>query len=314
MSKRLSGWPAVVDTELRVGGRHVRVLRAERHSSHGAEPQLLVHGLGGSSVTWVEVMEGLAEHGPVVAVDLPGFGRTRPSSEDPLTVSGYVEFLVQVADALEWDRFTLHGNSMGGLVATILAARHPDRVERLVLVSPALPPQWPARLLLPSRATIDGMAPIALSSLSAAALGAVGLAGPELSARRNRAMLKLIYPDPDGVDRRVLSLMAADFADGAMDGRERRAALVSATRSIARTWTDPRGVWRAIGRVQAPTLLLGGTRDALVPARTLHAVLARRPDWEGHVLDDRRHALMLEDPASYLDLVKRWREGTDRAA
>ena len=255
-----------------------------------------------------------AEYGPVVAVDLPGFGRTPPAPDDSLTVSGYVEFLVQVADALGWDRFTVHGNSMGGLVATVLAARHPNRVERLVLVSPALPPRWPTRLLLPSRATIDGMAPIALSSLSAAALGAVGLAGPELSERRNRAMLRLIYPDPDGVDRRVLSLMAADFADGAMDGRERRAALVSATRSIARTWTDPRGVWRAIGRVQAPTLLLGGTRDALVPAKTLRAVLARRPDWQGHLLDDRRHALMLEDPTSYLDLVKRWRDGSHRAA
>jgi pimeloyl-ACP methyl ester carboxylesterase len=279
MTKRLSGWPAVVDTHLEVGGRQVRVLRAGGSRRQGDEPQLLVHGLGGSSVTWVEVVEGLAEHGPVVAVDLPGFGGTRPSPGDSLTVSGYVEFLIQVADALGWGRFNVHGNSMGGLVSTILAARHPTRVERLVLVSPALPPRSPARLLLPARATIDGMLPIALSSMSAAALGAIGLAGPELSAQRNRALLKLIYPDPDGVDRRVLALMAG-----------------------------------AIGRIQAPTLLLGGTRDALVPARTLRAVLARRPDWQGHLLDDRRHALMLEDPTSYLELVKRWREGTDRAA
>jgi len=313
MSKRLSGWPGVVDTHLEVGGRRVRVLRADSRRQD-AEPQLLVHGLGGSSVTWVEVMEGLTEHGPVVAVDLPGFGGTRPSPGQPLTISGYVEFVVQVVDALGWDRCTVHGNSMGGLVATILAARHPQLVERLVLVSPALPPRSPARLLLPARATIDGMLPIALSSLSAGALGVIGLAGPELTAQRNRAMLKLIYPDPDGVDRKVLALMAADFANGVMDGRERRAALVAATRSIARTWTDPRGVWRAIGRIQAPTLLLGGTRDALVPAKTLRAVLARRPDWQGHLLDDRRHALMLEDPTSYLDLVKRWREETDRAA
>jgi pimeloyl-ACP methyl ester carboxylesterase len=66
--------------------------------------------------------------------------------------------------------------------------------------------------------------------------------------------------------------------------------------------------------VQAPTLLLGGTKDALVPARVLRAVLARRPDWEGHVLDDRRHALMLEDPAGYLDLVTSWRARRSGAA
>jgi hypothetical protein len=42
----------------------------------------------------------------------------------------------------------------------------------------------------------------------------------------------------------------------------------------------------------------------------LRGVLARRGDWEGHVLDDRRHALMMEDPDGYLDLVNDWRERT----
>ncbi len=314
MTRRLAGWPGVVDTHLAVGGRRVRVLRAEFRGRGRAEPQLLVHGLGGSSVTWVEVMEGLAEHGPVIAVDLPGFGRTPPGPDDALDMRGYVEFLLQVADALEWDTFTVHGNSMGGLIATVLAARHPERVERLVLVSPALPPRTPVQLLVPSRATIDGVLPIAVSSLSAAVLGVVGLAGPALSARRNRELLKLIYSDPSTVNRRVLAVMAADFASGDIDGRERRRALLSALRSITAIWTDPRGAWRAIGRVQAPTLVVGGTQDALVPAKTLRAVLAHRPDWQGHVLDDRRHALMLEDPASYLDLVERWRAGTEHAA
>jgi pimeloyl-ACP methyl ester carboxylesterase len=315
MSVPLAGWPGVVDTHLTVGGRRVRALRVEGRQHGDAEPQLLVHGLGASSVTWIEVLLGLAEFGPVVAVDLPGFGRTPPVEDESFTVPGYVDFVGEVADALGWERFTLHGNSMGGLVATIFAARHPERVQRLVLVSPALPPRWPVRLLVPSRATIDGMLPIALSSMAATALGVLGLAGPALSERRNREMLKLIYPDPDGIDRRVLDLMAADFADDdAIDGTRRRRALLTALGSIAKIWADPRGAWRVVSRVRAPTLLLGGTRDALVPAGTLRAVLASRPDWQGHVLDDRRHALMLEDPQLYLELVTDWRSGTARAA
>src|SRR4051794_6872730 len=182
MSKRLPAWPGVVATPLDVGGRGVRVLRAASRRAGDGEPQLLVHGLGGSSVTWVEVMDGLREHGPVVAVDLPGFGRTPVEADDPLTVQGYVTFVLEVADALGWPRFTLHGNSMGGLVGTIIAADHPDRVSRLVLVSPALPPRSPLKLLVPARATLDGMVPIATSSLSALALGLVGLAGPDLDA------------------------------------------------------------------------------------------------------------------------------------
>jgi pimeloyl-ACP methyl ester carboxylesterase len=315
MSRTLPGWPGVSDTWLSVGGRRVRVLRADSRAGSTGEPQLLVHGLGGSSVTWVEVVRDLAQYGPVVAVDLPGFGRTEAGPDDPLTVRGYVDFLVEVLDELGWDRCTVHGNSMGGLVATFLAARRPQRVERLVLVSPAFPPRSPIGLVVPSRATLDGMVPIALSSLSAAALGVLGLAGTELEERRNRALLRLIYSDPDGVDRKVLSLMAADFAqDDENDGRERRRALLTAVRSIAQLWTDPRRVWRAIDRVEAPTLVLGGTADALVPAKVLRAVLSRRRDWTGRVLDDRRHALMLEAPELYMREFRTWRDATRAAA
>lgn len=308
VSKRLAGWPSVTDTFLDVGGRPVRILSAPGRDGASAEPQLLVHGLGGSSVTWIEVIEGLSERGPVVAVDLPGFGRTPVTDDDPLTMRGYVDFVLETADALGWETFTLHGNSMGGLIGTLLAAYRPERVDRLVLVSPALPPRTPLGFLAPSRATVDGMLPVATSSLTALALGVVGLAGPSLDARRNRALLKLIYSDPDEVDRAVLDLMAEDFAED-VEGVDRRRAMLAAICSISQLWADPRRAWRAVRKVQAPTLLLGGTKDALVPARVLRAVLAARPDWTGRVLDDRRHALMMEDPAAYLAIFEDWQSG-----
>lgn len=308
VSRQLDDWPLVTDTFLQLEGRQVRILKASSRRASGAHPQLLVHGLGASSVTWVQVMEGLSEHGPVIAVDLPGFGRTPIDEGDSLTVQGYVDFVLKVADALGWERFTLHGNSMGGLVGTLLAADHPHRIDRLVLVSPALPPRSPIGFLRPSRVTVSGMLPMVVSSLSALALGAVGLAGPGLDARRNRAMLRLIYPDPDAVEPAVLDLMAADFADD-IEGVDRRRALLAATRSIWTLWADPRSTWRAIRKVQSPTLLLGGTQDALVPAKVLRAVIAARPDWTGHVLDDRRHALMLEDPETYIRIFNGWQVG-----
>ena len=308
----LEDWPLIDDDFLTVGERQVRTLSAPSRARSGGDPQLLVHGLGGSSVTWVPVMEGLTAYGPVVAVDLPGFGRTPVDGGDPLTVQGYVDFVVDVADTLGWDTFTLHGNSMGGLVGTLLAAQHPDRIDRLVLVSPALPPRSPLGFLPPSRATLEGMVPIVASSLTALALGVVGLAGPALTERRNRSMLRLIYSDPDSVETAVLDLMAADFAQD-VEGVDRRRALLAATWSITLLWADPRRVWRAIDLVEAPTLLLGGTQDALVPARVLRRVLSGRSDWEGHLLDDRRHALMLEDAAAYLRLFDAWQTGAAAA-
>ena len=87
VSKQLADWPAVTDTFLDVNGRR-RGSCGAQPTGLGRHPQLLVHGLGGSSVTWVEVIEGLSEHGPVVAVDLPGFGRTPIRDDDPLTCRG----------------------------------------------------------------------------------------------------------------------------------------------------------------------------------------------------------------------------------
>lgn len=304
-----TSWPSVVDDVLTVEGRDVRVLRAPgRHGAGEGEPQLLVHGLGGSAVTWVEVIEGLAARGPVLALDLPGFGGTAVGPDDALTIDAYADLVVAVADALGWSRFTLHGNSMGGLVSTLVAAAHPDRVERLVLVSPALPPSSPLRLLVPSRATVTGMTPIAVSAGAAAALGVLGGVPEALDRRHKRALLGLIFGAPDDVNPDLLDLMAREFADdrGGADADDRRRALLSALRSIAASWIDPRRVWRAIDAVEAPTVVLGGTVDALVPARVLRQVLARRTDWTGHVLDDRRHALMMESPEEYLDLLEDW--------
>ena len=304
-----TAWPHVVDDLLDVGGRSVRVLRAPGRQRAGAgEPQLLVHGLGASAATWAAVVDGLAARGPVVAVDLPGFGGTPVEAGERLTVEAYAELVVAVADALGWDRFTLHGNSMGGLVATLVAADHPDRVVRLVLVSPALPPRLPLQLLVPSRATLTGMAPIAVSSGTAAALGLLGAVPEALDHRRRRAVLGLIFGSMDTVNPDLLDLMAREFAEDrpGADAEDRRRALLRSLGSIARSWLDPRRAWRAIDAVTAPTMVLGGTADALVPARVLRQVLARRPDWEGHVLDDRRHALMMESPSDYLDLLERW--------
>lgn len=310
MNRHLAHWPDVLDTELVVRGRRVRILRSAFEGPGVGEPQLLVHGLGGSAGTWIDVMAGLAHHGPVVAVDLPGFGRTAPTVDDDLTVIGYVSFVLDVAEALSWDRFTLHGNSMGGLVALHLTASRPDRVERLVLVSPALPGRRPARMLVPARAQVAGLLPFIVSSTGAATLGAIGISRASLRARARRDFLNLIYADAAAANHRVLRMLAADHTHPSITPRQRRRAFVIALGSISRAWAAPRRTWRAIAQVEPPTLVLGGTRDALVRSRTLRSVLAARSDWAGAVLDDRRHALMMEDPSGYLDLFDAWRRGT----
>src|SRR5437764_9156841 len=114
------------------------------------EPLVLIHGLGGSSGWWVRNVEALSRHFTVYTVDLPGFGAMR-KHRTPFSVRGAVEWLASVLDALELERVSLVGHSMGGLISAIFAAERPARLDRLVLAAPAigLPSRRIASYLLP---------------------------------------------------------------------------------------------------------------------------------------------------------------------
>ena len=109
---------------------------------------VLVHGLGGSLLSWLAVAPGLAMHGRVLAMDLPGFGRTerngRRSRVSDLrgTVSRFVD---EVAGG---GPVVLVGNSMGGAISMLEAALEPAAVEALVLSNSVFP--WKRGSSLPA--------------------------------------------------------------------------------------------------------------------------------------------------------------------
>ncbi|MEU9496259.1 alpha/beta hydrolase [Streptomyces sp. B21-104] len=104
-------------------------------------PVVLLHGLGGSSLSWEAVATLLGEEWRVYAIDLRGHGESDwPDEYGFEQMRGDVlEFL----DACELDRVGVVGHSMGGVVAYLLAEEHADRVERLVLVE--TPPPFPGQ-------------------------------------------------------------------------------------------------------------------------------------------------------------------------
>jgi pimeloyl-ACP methyl ester carboxylesterase len=103
----------------------------------GEGPALVfVHGLSGSWPNWLEQLPVFADSHRVIALDLPGFGHS-PMPHERITISGYARLLDGLLDELGTGAATLVGNSMGGFVSAELAIAFPERVERLVLVSPA---------------------------------------------------------------------------------------------------------------------------------------------------------------------------------
>ena len=121
-------WTIVNDTAVNV---------IELGNSESTRPPLVfVHGLSGSWPNWLEQLPVFAASHRVIALDLPGFGRS-PMPSEPISISGYARMLDALLGELGVDAAAVVGNSMGGFVAAELAIAFPQRVERLVLVSAA---------------------------------------------------------------------------------------------------------------------------------------------------------------------------------
>lgn len=262
---------------------------------HGGtgEPILLVHGLGGSHVNWDAIAPGLARLGHVVAVDLPGFGTNKPNEHDA-DVSTYAERLDDFVEQYFGEPATFIGNSMGGLVSILTAVRFPQRVRRLVLVSPALPPRslqfhWvTAQLLI---RTTPGLGEFitrrAYERYSMEEL--TDLAYANLTADPSLV--------PEDLWHRSLAL-----AEWRKDQRWSIYAFSSASASILRELT-PRRYRRNLEAITAPTLLIHGDHDRVVkPAAAIWAA-GVRPDWRFELLPNVGHLPMIERPAECVELI-----------
>jgi pimeloyl-ACP methyl ester carboxylesterase len=100
-------------------------------------PVLLLHGLGDEADTWRHVLPALAGERRGIAPDLPGFGCS-DQGKHSYTLPFFVETLLELLDQLAIPRAVLVGHSMGAMIAQSMALQHPERVERLILISGSL--------------------------------------------------------------------------------------------------------------------------------------------------------------------------------
>ncbi|MFL5870823.1 MAG: alpha/beta fold hydrolase [Solirubrobacterales bacterium] len=102
------------------------------------EPVVCIHGLGGTKASFLPTLAALAPHYRVIAIDLPGFG----DSDKPLGArydsAYFADATLALLDELGLDSARLIGNSMGGRVAIEVGLCEPERVDQLVLLSPAM--------------------------------------------------------------------------------------------------------------------------------------------------------------------------------
>lgn len=97
---------------------------------------ILIHGFGSSLHTWEPWAQVLAADHRVIRFDLPGSGLSAPDPTGDYTDARSLQLLVALMDRLGVARASVVGHSIGGRIAWTFAARHPERVDKLVLVAP----------------------------------------------------------------------------------------------------------------------------------------------------------------------------------
>ncbi|CAN5876176.1 alpha/beta fold hydrolase [soil metagenome] len=212
---------------------------------------ILIHGFGASLQTWDAWAEGLSRTRRVVRFDLPGSGLSLPDPAGDYTDARSISILMALMDRLSLPRASIVGHSIGGRIAWTFAATHPDRVDRLVLVAP------------------DGFASPGFDYGKAPEVPAVfGLMRFVLPRPLLRMNLQPAYADPglvtDPVLNRYADLIRAPGARQALLDRMRQTVLV-----------DPRPL---LGAIRAPTLLVWGERDAMIPFANSADYLKLIPD------------------------------------
>jgi pimeloyl-ACP methyl ester carboxylesterase len=263
------------------------------------EPLLMVHGLGGSALNWMAVGPEIADDYHALALDLAGFGQT-PLGHRSAAVGSNARLVHGFIEAVIGRPVVLMGNSMGGHIGVLEAAAHPSWVKTLVLVDPAIPGglarrQEPAMLGMMAALSIPGLAKAVLGR-RARALGPEGLV---------RWALELVCADPSRVDPAIVEAHVELTREREHLGRQAERIFLQAARSIGLRMADPR-FWKQVARVQAPTLVIHGSLDRLVPVAAARELVRRRPDWELKVIDGAGHVPMMETPALFMDALRAW--------
>lgn len=104
------------------------------------EPVVLLHKVGGWIADWRHVAPLIAPHHRVIAMDLPGHGESTMLGQPPYvqTIAENAAIVLAALSELGIDRFSVAGNSLGGVVGVTLGARYPERISSLILASVSL--------------------------------------------------------------------------------------------------------------------------------------------------------------------------------
>jgi pimeloyl-ACP methyl ester carboxylesterase len=257
-------------------------LRLRDTGPRDAPAVILLHGFGASLGTWEPWAEALSARFRVIRLDLPGFGLTGPDPTGDYTDGRAIKILTGLMDQLGIDRASLIGNSLGGRIAWNFAALNPDRITRLVLVSP------------------DGFASPGFQYDKVSETPLMMQALPYVAPRGLlKANLAPAYANPEALSEATLTR----YRDMMLAPGVRPAILARMGQVFLR---DPAPI---LAGIQIPTLLLWGEKDTMIPISNAADYLRYMPHARLLSLPNLGHVPFEEDPVKSLAPVELFLSG-----
>jgi pimeloyl-ACP methyl ester carboxylesterase len=247
-----------------------------------APPVVLLHGITGHARTWDDEARLLAGRYRVLALDQRGHGDTEPAADGDYSDGALLGDLVAFADALGLPRLALVALSLGGRVAINLAGRHPERVQRLVVVDigPEIAPAGRARV------------------------GAMMATAPERFATLDEVVRHMRanaprYTEPMLRHRAEHAVRPA--ADGGLTWKYDRALRDAIRQGRMRVPADLWPQWRAIA---CPTLLVRGAESDVLSDETAKRMVDELAVARLAVVPGAGHTVPGDQPAAFQALLR----------
>ena len=288
LSLRMAGLWSQEPGSLSAGDVTVEGVRTFYIEAGQGPPIILLHGLGATNASMLTTLRELARDYRVIAPDLPGFGDSSKPIRS-LHAAFYARWLRDFSQAVSADRPHLIGNSMGGRIAVEAGLRHPETVDRLVL-------------LAPSPAFLRGRELVRLVRLARPELALVPLPMPRRLVER---AIRGMFSKSDRLSAGWYAAATDEFLRVFSTPRGRMC-FFSAMRQIylEDPHGRPGGFWSRLPELSRPALFVWGSHDRLVPAKFAAHVERALPTATSVVLDRCGHVPQFEQPAKTHRLVR----------
>lgn len=246
-------------------------------------PLLLLHGALFDHQLWAPMIPFLVGHFRVIALDLPGYGRSDPLRRKD-TPDTTIRLVASVMSSLKIVPSLVVGLGSGGALALGLAARHPERVRGVVVMGALGIERWPQTFQIQTARRLRSVP------------GALSLALRFTARWQARWFLRSALGDSSPQPQHIAQLRAT------LGSASARLSLVRALRQR----DEWRFVMRQIGGILAPTLLLWGERDALYDLSAAERLRHAIPNAQLVTLAGAGHLLPIERPEENAQLIRRF--------